>query len=92
MPLGILNDYVYEEYRFGGVKSGQVYLASTDGVWETFDPEGEMFGKDRIQEFLRKNAHRPVAEISELLRAELTGFRGEHTQDDDVTFVVVKVL
>ncbi len=92
VPLGVLDDYVYEEYLIGDVKSGQVYLASTDGVWETFDQEGRMFGKDRVREFLRKDAHRSAAEISELLRAELSDFRGEHTQDDDVPFVVVKVL
>ena len=92
VPLGVLDEFVYKEYVFGDVKSGQVYLASTDGVWETFDSEGEMFGKDRVEEFLRTNAHRSAAEISKLLRVELAVFRGEHTQDDDVTFVVVKVL
>ncbi len=92
VPLGVLDDCIYKEYLFDEVKSGQVYLASTDGVWETFDQEGRTFGKDRVQEFIRSNAFRRAEEISELLRAELSGFRGEHTQDDDVTFVVIKVL
>ena len=65
--------------------------ATTDGVWETRNTSDEMFGKDRVCELIRTNAHRRTAEIDDVLRAELASFRGEHSQDDDITFVVVKV-
>jgi len=90
-PLGILQEEVFEEYTFSGVRSGQVYLAATDGVWETMSPTREMFGKDRVQDLIRKHAHMSAAEISEQLRTELVSFGGKLGQNDDVTFVVVKV-
>jgi sigma-B regulation protein RsbU (phosphoserine phosphatase) len=91
IPLGIMPEIEYEEYTISGVKSGQVYLAATDGVWETFNEAREPFGKDRVRELLRKHAHRSAAEISEALRAQLNAFRGEGSQDDDITFVIAKV-
>jgi len=37
-------------------------------------------------------SHGPLApRIGEQLRAELTRFRGDKSQEDDITFVVVKV-
>jgi sigma-B regulation protein RsbU (phosphoserine phosphatase) len=92
VPLGIMADETYEEYTFAEVRTGQVYLASTDGVWEACNEGGEVFGKDRLRELIRRNAHRTAAEIGEQLRAELTRFRGDRRRDDDETFVVVKVL
>ena len=92
VPLGILDGGVYEEYLLGDVKSGQVYLVSTDGVWETINAAGDMFGKDRVQDIIRKHASMSAAEIGERLRAELVRFGGELGRNDDVTFIVVKVL
>ena len=40
----------------------------------------------------RENAHRTAAEISEMIRDALAQFRGPIGQDDDLTFVIVKVL
>ena len=91
-PLGIVQGEVFDEHVFNGVRTGQVYLASTDGVWETMNAAKDMFGKDRVQDLLRKHAHMSAAEISERLRAELVRFGGKLGQDDDVTFIVVKVL
>ena len=90
-PLGIVQEEVFEEYTFSGVRSGQIYLAATDGVWETMSATREMFGKDRVQDIIRKHAHMSAAGISEQLRNELVSFGGKLGQNDDVTFVVVKV-
>lgn len=92
VPLGILDGGVYEEYLLGDVKSGQVYLVSTDGVWETINEAGDMFGKDRVRDIIRQHAHMSAAEIGKRLRTELVRFGGKLGSTDDVTFVVVKIL
>lgn len=92
VPLGILAGADYEEYSSTNVHTGQIYLAATDGVWETFNEGREPFGKERLRRLIRDNAHRSAAEISTELREQLDRFRGESSQDDDVTFVIVKVL
>jgi sigma-B regulation protein RsbU (phosphoserine phosphatase) len=83
---------VYQEHVQSGVKSGQLILAATDGIWETTGEGDALYGMDRLHEFLRKNAHRPAAEISEVMRDSLARFRGPMRQDDDLTFVIVRVL
>jgi len=47
---------------------------------------------DRVRELLRKHAQRPAAEISDIIRDTLADFRGPAGQDDDLTFVIAKVI
>ena len=64
----------------------------TDGIWEMADADGHLFGKDRLRAIIRANHHRPAAEIADLLEAEPAAFRGPATIQDDVTFVIVRIL
>ncbi len=91
ISLGLNKKAEYEEHVFTEVKSGQVYMASTDGLWEAFDGNGEMFGKDRIRDLIRRFANLPAAEICNRINAELSNFLGDSKPDDDLTFVIVKV-
>lgn len=92
LPLGILDGEKYAEYSADGFTPGTVFLAATDGVWETANEAGEEFGKERTCDVLRRHAALPAEEIGARLREELTAFRGAATQKDDITFVVVKLL
>jgi sigma-B regulation protein RsbU (phosphoserine phosphatase) len=60
-------------------------------LWEAFSGDGEMFGKDRVHDLIRRFANRSAAEISEQINAELTRFLGAKSPEDDLTFVIVKV-
>lgn len=91
LPLGIMAKSTYDEYTVTDVRRGQVILAGTDGVWETSNASGQMFGKERLRDSIRQNAHLSAAETSEQIREALARFRGEQKQDDDITFVVVKL-
>jgi phosphoserine phosphatase RsbU/P len=91
LPLGVMGGATYEEFNFSKVRTGQIYMTATDGVWETVDEAGSEFGKERVRELIQQNAHHSAAEISEHLRNELAQFRGGNPQDDDITFVIVKV-
>ena len=74
------------------MSSGQIIVAATDGIWETKSQGGTLYCMDRLRTLLRENAHRTAAEISEMIRDALARFRGPIGQDDDLTFVIVKVL
>jgi serine phosphatase RsbU (regulator of sigma subunit) len=91
-PLGVMEDTTYDEYTVADVRAGQIYLGGTDGIWETADSGGEMFGKERLCELIRRNTHLSAAEISEEVRGAVERFRGDGKQDDDITFVIVKTL
>jgi sigma-B regulation protein RsbU (phosphoserine phosphatase) len=92
LVLGIKKNNTYTEEIFTDVKSGQIYLALTDGLWETFNKTGEMFGRERVYDQVRRHAHRSAREISAKITEEATRFRGQERPEDDLTFVVVKVL
>lgn len=92
ISLGVTQDIYYREHQFADVQPGQVYLAATDGLWETFNQNGEMFGKKRVRSLLRRLADLAAAEISRNISEELTRFRGASSPDDDISFVVIKVL
>lgn len=91
LPLGIMEEQVYEEYTLRDIPSGMIFLAATDGVWEAVDGAGEAFGKDRICDVIRRSAKLSAAEIGDLLRKELAAFRGTARQLDDITFVVARM-
>jgi sigma-B regulation protein RsbU (phosphoserine phosphatase) len=92
MSLGLVKGVDYEEHLFTDVQPGQVIMALTDGLWEAFNKDGEMFGKDRVHNLIRRFATLSAVEISERINAELSRFLGVKSPDDDLTFVIVKVL
>ncbi|MBW2408873.1 MAG: SpoIIE family protein phosphatase, partial [Deltaproteobacteria bacterium] len=56
LALGLDKGFDYEESVFSDVKSGQIYMALTDGLFEAFNRDGEMFGKDRVRDMIRNSA------------------------------------
>lgn len=90
LPLGALEDYIYKENFRAGLQSGQVLLIGSDGVWETRNELGEMFGKDRVREIIRTNAARQADELLKAIIEAMTAFRGQHPVEDDVTLVVLR--
>ena len=92
MVLGLEKNNTYHEETFTDVQSGQIYLALTDGLWETFNQDQEMFGMERVQDMIRRHAHLSAEKISQKITSEMIRFRGKVKPEDDLTFVIVKVL
>ena len=92
LPLGLLVGERYSEYFQPGIKSGSIILASTDGLTETKNEKGDLYGTERLLTLLRGSAGRSADEISEAIRESLARHRGPVAPDDDLTFVVAKVL
>jgi sigma-B regulation protein RsbU (phosphoserine phosphatase) len=90
--LGLLPDTEYSEFLQTNIPPGSILFAGTDGIWEAPNEEQEMFGKDRLREFIRANASRSVSEIAAEMDIALQNFRGNAVQNDDVTFVVMKLV
>jgi sigma-B regulation protein RsbU (phosphoserine phosphatase) len=88
--LGISGDAQYQQNSINGLEKGQVLLIGTDGLWETQNTSGEMFGKERLKDLISKHAGRSAEEIITLVIDSLAAFRNSTRQDDDITLVVVK--
>jgi len=92
MALGVDEAFRYTDRARAGFAAGDIVLISTDGVWETQNPEGKTFGKARVAEVVKAHRDQPAERIvSEVLEA-LGRFRGRAAQEDDITLVVIKAV
>ncbi len=90
VALGVLEDFVYEENLLSEIKTGSILILYTDGIKETRNRKGDMFGEDRLHEIIKRNA----ADIAErLLKKIIEGvadFQEGLILEDDITLVVIK--
>jgi len=90
LPLGVMEDTEYHECEYQ-LSTGQIIVISTDGICESCDPDGTMFGKDRLRDKIRDHAARTAKEIVSALMQEFQQFIHPLPQTDDATLVVIKV-
>jgi sigma-B regulation protein RsbU (phosphoserine phosphatase) len=91
LPLGVSAKTEYEQLKCR-IKPGQIIAIGTDGIWETSNPQGEMFGKQRLIRILRAHARRSARDIIDAVTAALDDYRYPlKTRSDDITLLVIKV-
>jgi sigma-B regulation protein RsbU (phosphoserine phosphatase) len=56
LALGIDGEYNYVTNRKEELEEGQIIVLGTDGIWETQNQEGKMFGKEALCRLIRENA------------------------------------
>ncbi|MGK5092806.1 SpoIIE family protein phosphatase [Deltaproteobacteria bacterium TL4] len=68
---------------------GDKVLMYTDGILETTNPHGEMFGKKRLKEALKAHSDLPMAELIETLYLRILTHMGNPQMklNDDITLV-----
>lgn len=91
IPLGIDATSEYEEYRRDDLRPGDLLFIGTDGIWESRNPAGEMYGKDRMREVIRAHANAPLGQLGEAMEKDLIAFREGAPQHDDVTYVAIRL-
>jgi len=93
IPLGIDEAAPFGQQDYERpLRPGHVILLGTDGIWDTTEPGGDFYGKDRPRAICRAHARRSAQDIALAIRADLDAFRAGGHQRDDVTLVVIKVL
>ena len=92
VPLGIVSGEVFEEYNAEFVEEGSILVVGTDGIWETVDPDGEFFGKERLRTLVRDHRDGSSDEIGKAIISSLNEFRQSDRPLDDVTLVVIRKL
>ncbi len=91
VALGIDGKIKYRENVKTELNRGQIIVIGTDGLWETQNKAGDMFGKERLKILIRENAQSSAAEILTAIIDSLNAFKGSEKREDDVTLVVAKV-
>ena len=89
LPLGVIEESSYDE-QANELHPGQIIAIGTDGIWESRNPVGEMYGKDRFKNVLRDNAAAPAQGILDAVFRSVKDYTGGAKADDDITLVIVK--
>ena len=91
VALGVNEVFGYEENCRRDLTNGQIIAIGTDGIWEAVNREGEMFGKARFRNIIRKNAQAEAGDILDAVYSELNQYTRGQRSEDDITLVVVKI-
>jgi sigma-B regulation protein RsbU (phosphoserine phosphatase) len=92
MALGVDENFQYDEFSQTGWNSADIILIGTDGIHESRNEAGSMFGQERLRDIIRRHAEAPAKTIRDAVLDTLQDFRGNASQEDDVTLVVVKLF
>lgn len=90
LPLGVDGDWSYIE-EHATLKAGSIILIGTDGIWEATNTDGEMYGKERLNDILQTHHSLKSQEILNIILQSLKDFTEEAGFEDDVTLAVVKI-
>ncbi len=89
LPVGIENES-YQETTVQLEPGTRVYLYS-DGVIETMNPAGEIYGESRLVEILAKQQRSPLDDAVEHVIEDLNRWRGNDIVNDDMTLLAFEV-
>jgi len=90
MPLGGPSGFLYQK-RKTELTPGDTILLMSDGFPELFNDKDEMLDYPRVKEIFKEMADRSADEIIAHLNEAGERWRNGKPQDDDITFVVLKV-
>ena len=90
LPIGVLPDTVYRSTT-AVLGEPATLLLHTDGLTDTRNAEGKLFGQHRLMGWLSANAiaGHPATELRNRLATELNRFRGSAEMDDDQAFLLL---
>jgi serine phosphatase RsbU (regulator of sigma subunit) len=89
-PIGAFHHFPYPHKQVE-FKEGDTLLLLSDGLPELFNRDGEMFGYSRLKELFADAGEKTPGQIIDTLVAAGESWLKGKPQDDDMTFVVLKV-
>lgn len=91
MPLGSFVDFPYE-VRDIETNSNDILLLMSDGFMEAMNKENNLIGLESCKEILQKYVNHPLEEIIQHFQTALDEWLDGKPQDDDVTFLLIKII
>jgi sigma-B regulation protein RsbU (phosphoserine phosphatase) len=90
LPIGLFAGHGYKEQRVS-LTPGDLLFFFTDGLVETENERGEMFGAERVEAILEQEHLRGIDAVLERLDREVKAFRGRAEPLDDATMMALRV-
>ncbi|NUN10807.1 MAG: SpoIIE family protein phosphatase [Ignavibacteriaceae bacterium] len=89
MPLGAFNEFPYGEKEFE-FETGDTLMLMTDGFPELMTRSGQLLGYEKVRETLKGYRRLAPEEIIERLKYEINSWLDGESQNDDITFIVIR--
>lgn len=89
LPIGMFGNAEYTEATLD-VACGDTLVMYTDGVTEASNCNDDMFGEDRLKEFLGPCCGSSVDQLRDSLLQAVKAFTAGEPQNDDITVVVAR--
>ncbi len=90
LPLGVSEHEIFEQVSVA-VAPGDVLLFYSDGLTETRNAAGELFGIERLADCVQQHGDLAPRELVERIRLAAVEFAGSERFGDDLTCVVVRI-
>ena len=90
LPLGVSEHEIFEQVSVA-VAPGDVLLFYSDGLTETRNAAGELFGIERLADCVRRHGDLVPRELVERIRLAAVEFAGSERFGDDLTCVAVRI-
>ncbi|MBU8922829.1 MAG: SpoIIE family protein phosphatase [Bacteroidales bacterium] len=88
LVVGIDPEFPYRQTTIE-FNRGDVFCVFSDGIIEARNVEGDMFGRERVADILRKSVGTPPGEMINRLMADLRDFAGGTPLNDEISIVLV---
>ena len=90
LPLGVSEQEIHEEVVVS-IEPGDVLLFYSDGLTETRNRDGELFGTERLAECVRLHGRLEPRDLIEQVRLAAVEFADAERFGDDLTCVAVRI-
>src|SRR5687767_12490449 len=90
VPLGSFPGITYDEVTLP-LRTGDVFVFCSDGISDAMNEAGVDYGTRRLCDIVQRHRGLTARGIVDAIFDEVTAFRGQAPQDDDMTAVAVKI-
>lgn len=90
LPFDVFPDTEYRQLSIP-LESGDRLFVYTDGITEVSNPEGELFGKDRLKDILDQNGTSPLSELKSVVMKALHQYAEKELTHDDITLIALEI-
>ena len=90
VPLGLFPEVSHKTGR-AILEPGTLVVMYSEGLTEARNPEGEIYGVDRLVQFVSRAAHQETAGLVDKILADVGSFSANAPVEDDRTLLLLKV-
>ena len=87
--LGCLEDFTYSSKKVQ-LAPGDLLFLYTDGVTEAFNTHEELYGEERLENYLQNNLSYPIEEVVKKSFRDVNEFSSGMPQSDDITILAIR--